>query len=99
MMKYFYKWLYNLFGGKVKIISMSEDKEQDIMLQRRSIDGSRDYWELQKQAGYQLYGKSNDRTFLGWSKLAEHILINLNREKAPEEKIDTSDGYDSILDS
>ena len=99
MRKYFYKWLYNLFGGKVKIVEMSEDKEKDILLQMKRINGIRDYWELQKQAGYQLYGKSNDRTFLGWSKLAEHILINLNVEETVEEKSDTSDGYDSILDS
>ncbi len=74
--------LISLFGDKVRNILLFENREKEIMQEMIKIPNIYDYWELQRQAGYQLYGKTNDKKYLGWVEQANHILINLNNLKA-----------------
>ncbi|MDP1729383.1 MAG: hypothetical protein Q8L27_04225 [archaeon] len=84
---------------------MLESRDTEIISEMRKIEGIYDYWEIQKQIGYQFYGKTNDRKYLGWVVLAEHILKNLDNSKLDnlkkadiKEESSNAGGYDSTVE-
>jgi len=88
--------LFRLLGRKVRIIMVSEVQERYILQEMRKIKGIRNYLELQVQGGYQLFAKSGDSRYLGYSDLAETILNLFDDLAKPEEEDEPlNDGYES----
>jgi len=95
-MKFLIQWLYKKLGGEIRLVKMSEQSERDIVSDIAHIDRIKDYLELHKQAGYQLFAKTGDRKYLGWVEWSEHLLFQVNKiiqeEENPEEAT-SSEGY------
>lgn len=90
------KLITKLFGKQVRNIVVPEAEEHRILYEMSQIEGIKNYWELQVQGGYQLYAKSNDRQYLGYTAMAENILNIFNEMNKPEEEEEhEGDGYDS----
>lgn len=102
-MKYLINLLVKLVGYN-RIIGLNEDQEADILSQMSNIENINDYWQLQRQAGYQFFAKTNDRKYLGWTELAEHILRNMKEEAKnseydlEEKKKPIDKGYNSSIE-
>lgn len=90
------KWLYKLFGGRVRLITLDQEKERTILFKMSQIEGINDYFELQKQGAYQLHGRTKDERHLGIVDFCQTLLAlfeQINQPPAPEEK--QGNGYES----
>ena len=93
------KLLAKVFGSKIRLIAMTEHQERYILKEMSKIEGIDDYFELQKQAGYQLYGRTKDEKYLGYVDLANTLGIIIKDARSPQEIIeeDTGGGYESVV--
>lgn len=93
------KWLQQLFGAKARLVVMSEDTERQIISEMMKIERIDDYWELQKQCGYQLFAKTKDERYLGYAEMATTMLTLFNQMRQPQEENKTvSRGYQSSIE-
>ena len=92
------KLIAKLFGNQVRNIVVSEAEEHRILYEMYQIEGIKNYWELQAQGGYQLFSKSRDEKYLGYTAMAENILNIFAEMNKPEDKEEhDGDGYDSSV--
>lgn len=105
MRNFLIKILKRLTGDTVRLVELSEHKEFEILHEMQKIDRIDDYFNLLKQAGYQLYGQTNEKKYLGWVEQANHILINMkiSQEKIAElenvkEPIKEDEGFKSSIE-
>lgn len=90
------KVFLGLFGGKVRLVTMGEHDEKRILKRMAEIDGIHDWLELQKQAGYALFARTEDRQYLGYSTMAQTISKGIEEVmKKQEEEIVNYGGYES----
>lgn len=94
------KILNTLLGSRVRKVVMQEEVERDIVYQMSKIEGIEDYFELLKQAGYQLFGRTKEERYLGWVAIAEHVLNNIGKIKvSPDvEEVEVDSGYQSTVE-
>ena len=97
MLKAIKRWLIKRLGGIVNLIDMTEWKERQIMRDLKRVEFFSDYLNLQIGVGYQLFAKTRDEKYLGWSELAEHILSNMSKVEQKEESTPDNGGYNSIV--
>lgn len=95
-MKKLLNWLFIKLGGEPKLITMNEQREKRILKKMSEIEKINDFWELQKQIGYQLYGKTDDKRWLGYVSLADTVLKAMDNVNKPLEEAQPSDnGYEA----
>lgn len=98
IIKWLTKFLTNSLGGEVKLTKMSERVEREILSEMAHIERIVDYWELQKQAGYQMYGNTKDERYLGMVDVANTMMtLMIQFTKEPEEET-SSEGYQSTVE-
>lgn len=94
------RWLLRLLNYRAtRLISLSADEEERIITELARVEGILDYFELQRQGGYVLYGRTDDKRYLGISMFAETILRRieqLNDQSSKEVLIEDS-GYESTV--
>lgn len=97
-MKYLKQLLIKFLGGRVRLIDMDEDRLDDVLRAMDKIQHIEDYWEFQKQMGYQLYGQTQDRKYLGIVELASTLLTVFEGfHTKPEKEEPLNNGYQSTL--
>lgn len=89
------KLLIKLFGKPIRNITIGEADEQRILREMKNIKGIYNYWLVQKQGGYQLYAKTDDRKYLGYSEMAETLIRLFDEMNIPEEEQEPDNGYES----
>lgn len=91
-----HKFYLKRLGGLTALIDMTEAKERGIFEQMSRIEGIRDFFNLQIQAGYQLYARTHDKEYLGCSTLAKSLLKRIEdldiKSDEPEQE---SGGYEA----
>ena len=96
-MKILVKLLTKWLGGKVRLTGMSEEREKLIYERMMTIEGILEFWEFQKQIGYQMYGRTDDRKYLGYVEMAE-TMLNIFNSKTEPEKEERSSGFQSSIE-
>lgn len=91
------KILTKILGGIVRKSVLTEDAEREIIWEMKKIKGINDFWELHKQAGYQLYGKTDDKRYLGYVEMANTMLKLMDSLKKEQEDEERRQGYESTV--
>lgn len=91
------KLLTKLFGEQIRLVKMNKHTERRIIYEMAQIEGVDDYWQIQRVAGYELYGRTKDEKYLGYVQLSDLILKQLTQIRKPEELEEESSGYDSTV--
>ena len=89
------KLLTYLFKNKIKIILLNKEEEFGIIQEMSRIVGIRNYFILQEQGGYQMFAKTEDKRYLGYSDFAKAMLHLFDEVNQPKEKEIESNGYES----
>lgn len=93
------KWLYKFFIHKVRVVALSEEGNTRIIGELAKIGGIDKFLELHRQAGYELYGKTDDKRWLGYVSLCETLLTGIDSHRKPVEEDQPSDnGYESTVE-
>lgn len=91
------KWLLRKLFKKVRLIDMTEEQEVQILRELNRIEKFKDYLELQKQAGYQLYGQTKDERWLGYVDFARSLEVKLSELQPKPEPQTEGNGYESTV--
>lgn len=91
--------LLKLLGGRIRLVDMDATREQEVLRAMDKVEYITEYWELQRQLGYQLYGQTQDRKYLGIVDLANTLLtIFKGFHTRPEEDQPVNNGYKSTVE-
>lgn len=91
-----FKWLFKLFGRKVRLLIIDEVGEREVLNEMRKIAGINDYLEMQRQAGFYLFAKTRNERHLGVVDFAETLMRVFEEMSQPvEQEPKETDGYDS----
>lgn len=94
------KIFYKLFGKKIRLVEMTEQREYLFYSEMAKILDIRDFWEYQKQKAYQLYAATNEKRFLGYADMAIEFLRFIEEQKKDRYDIikeKEQKGYDSMI--
>jgi hypothetical protein len=80
----------------VRLVAMTEQKENAIVRRMAEIEGMKDFLELHRQAAFQLYAKTDDKQYRGYATFADTILKRIDELTKKEiEEEPRGGGYDS----
>ena len=80
---------------KVKMVSLTEEQAQIIVRNIARVDKIRDWMELYRQAGYQLYAKTDDKRWLGQVDFINTLEAEMDKLNEVKETTEPDNGYQS----
>ena len=93
------QWLIRKLLKNVRIVQLTEEQEGSIMRKLNQIAKIKDWLELYKQAGYQLYSRTDDKRWLGQVDFITTLEVKMAEAQEQKPQATPADnGYQSTIE-